>query len=69
MLKVLVNGCLGKMGVVLSKCVIEDEELELVCGVSQNPPCNTPFKIYPRCSDVKDVSRCNNRFFSSFSFR
>lgn len=54
MLKVLVNGCLGKMGVVLSKCVIEDEELELVCGVSQNPPCNTPFKIYPRCSDVKD---------------
>ncbi len=54
MLKVLVNGCLGKMGVVLSKCVMEDEELELVCGVSQNPPCNTPFKVYPSCSDVKD---------------
>lgn len=54
MLKVLVNGCLGKMGVVLSKCVIEDEELELVCGVSQNLPCDTPFKVYPRCSDVID---------------
>lgn len=54
MLKVLVNGCLGKMGMVLSKCVMEDEELELVCGVSQNTSCDTPFKIYPNCSYVDD---------------
>ena len=54
MLKILVNGCLGKMGVVLSKCVIEDKELEFVCGVSQDPPSDTPFKVYPSCKDVKE---------------
>ena len=30
MLKVIVNGCLGKMGKVLTRCVKDDNELELV---------------------------------------
>ncbi len=54
MLRVLVNGCLGKMGTVLSKCVMEDNELEFVCGVSQNPPSDIPFKVYSSCKDVKE---------------
>ena len=34
MLKVIVNGCFGKMGRVLTKCIEQDPDLELVCGVS-----------------------------------
>lgn len=54
MLKVVVNGCLGKMGKVLTRCVIEDKDLELVCGVSQNPSPNEEFKIYPRMVDITE---------------
>lgn len=52
MLKVIVNGCLGKMGQVLTRCVIEDDELELVCGVSQHPTENNSYKIYSKMADV-----------------
>lgn len=54
MLKVIVNGCLGKMGKVLTKCVQEDNELELVCGVSFNPTETTNYKIYSKMSDIKE---------------
>ncbi|MGL4914082.1 MAG: 4-hydroxy-tetrahydrodipicolinate reductase [Romboutsia sp.] len=54
MLKVIVNGCLGKMGKVLTKCIIEDNELELVCGVSLHPKEDTPFKIYSKMSDITE---------------
>ena len=46
MLKVIINGCSGKMGRVLAKCVIEDPELELICGVSPNNTDNLNFKTY-----------------------
>lgn len=52
MLKVIVNGCLGKMGKVLTRCVIEDNELELVCGVSKHPTENNTFKIHSKMIDV-----------------
>ena len=52
MLKVIVNGCLGKMGKVLTRCVQEDEQLELVCGVSLNPIEDTSFKLYSKMSDI-----------------
>lgn len=54
MLKVIVNGCLGKMGRVLTRCVIEDNELELVCGVSQHPTENNSFKIYSKMIDITE---------------
>ena len=54
MLKLIVNGCLGKMGKVLTRCIIEDEELELVCGVSLNPEENSPFKIYSQMNDIEE---------------
>lgn len=54
MLKVIVNGCLGKMGKVLTKCIIDDKELELVCGVSLNPKEDTSFKIYSKMSDITE---------------
>ena len=56
MLKVIVNGCLGKMGKVLTRCVQEDDELELVCGVSFNPTETTNYKIYNKMSDVQETA-------------
>ena len=38
-MKVLVSGCNGHMGQVLSKMINEDSELELVCGVDKNINC------------------------------
>lgn len=54
MLKVIINGCLGKMGKVLARCVQEDEDLKLVCGVSQNPINNGSFNIYPKMNDINE---------------
>jgi len=54
MLKVIVNGCLGKMGKVLTRCVQEDEQLELVCGVSLNPTEDTSFKLYSKMNDISE---------------
>lgn len=56
MLKVIVNGCLGKMGKVLARCVQEDNELELVCGVSFNPIESPDYKIYSKMADVEEVA-------------
>lgn len=55
MLKVIVNGCLGKMGRVLTKCIEQDPNLELVGGVSRNQSENTTYKLYPTLSSVKDT--------------
>lgn len=52
MLKVIINGCLGKMGKVLTKCVEDDKDLNIVCGVSKDPSESTSFKVYPTMSDV-----------------
>jgi len=54
MLKVIVNGCLGKMGKVLTRCVQEDNELELVCGVSFNPTEPTNYKVYNKMADIEE---------------
>ena len=54
MLKVIVNGCLGKMGKVLTRCVKDDNELELVCGVSFNPTETTDYKIYSTMNDIEE---------------
>ncbi len=54
MLKVIINGCLGKMGKVLTRCVQEDEDLKLVCGVSQNPTDSDSFNIYPKMNDINE---------------
>lgn len=54
MLKVIVNGCLGKMGNALTKCIQDDSELELICGVSQEVPNTPPFKIYSKMVDIEE---------------
>ncbi|WP_297132027.1 4-hydroxy-tetrahydrodipicolinate reductase [Terrisporobacter sp.] len=53
MIRVIINGYSGKMGMVLTKCVNEDEDLQLVCGVSKDE-ISVPFKTYTKMSDIKD---------------
>ncbi|MBC6002498.1 Dihydrodipicolinate reductase [uncultured Clostridium sp.] len=54
MIKVIVNGSLGKMGKVLTRCVNEDKDTELVCGCSM-PTGETPdYKLYNKMSEIKE---------------
>lgn len=55
MLKVIINGYSGSMGKVLTKCVNEDEDIQLVCGVSKDK-LDVPFKTYLKMSDVEESS-------------
>ncbi len=52
MLKVIINGCSGKMGRVLSKCVIDDSDLELVCGISPDNTEDLNFKTYSNFDNI-----------------
>lgn len=53
MLRVIINGYSGSMGKVLTKCVNEDSELQLVCGVSRDE-LDAPFKTYHKMSEVEE---------------
>lgn len=53
MLRVIINGYSGSMGKVLTKCVNEDSELQLVCGVSRDE-LDVPFKTYHKISEVEE---------------
>lgn len=54
MIKVIVNGALGKMGKVLTRCVQEDKDLELVCGISLPTGEETNYKLYTSMSEVEE---------------
>ncbi|WP_455538122.1 4-hydroxy-tetrahydrodipicolinate reductase [Terrisporobacter sp.] len=53
MLRIIINGYSGSMGKVLTKCVNEDSELQLICGASRDD-LDVPFKTYHKMSDVKE---------------
>lgn len=55
MLRVIINGYSGSMGKVLTKCVNEDSELQLVCGASRDE-LDVPFKTYLKMSDVEETA-------------
>jgi len=46
MIKVIINGCNGKMGQVLVKMIDEDPNMEVVAGIDSNRSTPSPFKIY-----------------------
>lgn len=54
MLKVIVNGALGKMGKVLTRLITEDKDLELVCGASLNNGEKTDFKLYSKMEEINE---------------
>ena len=55
-MKVRINGYSGTMGQVLTKCVADDEELELVAGISPKHHDVDGFNTYSSFADVKEDS-------------
>ena len=55
-MKVIINGYSGTMGQVLIKCVADDEELELVAGISPKHHDVDGFNTYSSFADVKEDS-------------
>ena len=56
MLKVIINGCSGKMGRVLTKCINEEDGLELLCGVSYQNTEDLNFKTYSTMNEIDEKS-------------
>lgn len=56
MLKVIINGCSGKMGRVLARCINEESDLELLCGVSPQNTEDLNFKTYSTMSEINEKS-------------
>lgn len=56
MLKVIINGCSGKMGRVLTKCINESSDFELICGVSHQNTDDLNFKTYSTMNEVNEKS-------------
>ena len=55
-MKVIINGYSGTMGQVLTKCVADDEELELVAGISPKHHDVDGFNTYSSFADVQEDS-------------
>ena len=54
MLKVLVNGCLGRMGQEIVQLVQQDPNMELVCGVDQHNSQTASYPIYCNPNEVTE---------------
>ena len=52
-LKVLVNGCTGKMGKEVIDCISENSEFEVLCGFCQKEVQNFPFPVYRDINSIK----------------
>lgn len=56
MIKVIISGCSGKMGRVLVKCIDEEPNLEILCGVSKESIDDLNFKTYSSMSEINEKS-------------
>ncbi len=54
MLKIMVNGCNGKMGQVVCKLVEKDEETKVVCGFDKNMEVQQEFPVYNNLENIKE---------------
>ena len=58
MIKVIINGCNGKMGRVLVDMINEDSDMEVIAGIDSNSSIHSPFKVYSspgECEHKADV--------------
>jgi len=53
MIKIILSGCNGKMGQVISRIVSEEEDCEIVAGLDINTVIENPYPVY---TDLKDCS-------------
>lgn len=51
MVKIILSGCSGKMGHVITKCVENSENCEIVAGVDINK-CDAPYPIFASFSEI-----------------
>lgn len=51
MVKIILSGCSGKMGHVITKCMESKENCEIVAGVDINK-CDAPYPIFSSFSDI-----------------
>lgn len=55
MIKVLLNGCNGRMGQVITKIISEKKDMEIVCGVDIVPDkAVNPYPVYASLDQVKE---------------
>ena len=54
MIKVLVNGCNGKMGQEVISEISSNEAFEVVCGVDKNENDKYNFNVYTDLNDIKE---------------
>lgn len=55
MVKIILSGCSGKMGHVITKCVESKENCEIVAGVDINK-CDAPYPIFASFSEIDVVA-------------
>lgn len=54
MVKVIMHGCNGKMGQVITNLIKEDREIELVAGVDPYKGIENPYPVYDSILEVKE---------------
>lgn len=52
MTKIILSGCNGKMGRVISKIASEDEDVEIVAGIDINADIENPYPVFKNAKDV-----------------
>ncbi|SEF71212.1 dihydrodipicolinate reductase [Caloramator fervidus] len=54
-MRILLHGCNGKMGQVLTRIISQMEDIKVVCGVDKNPEkFNNPYPVYDSLEKVKE---------------
>ena len=55
MIRVLVNGCNGKMGQEVSKAIKNFQDMEVLCGVDKVDTGDNHFPVYTNISDITNI--------------
>ena len=55
MVRVLINGCNGKMGQVVSDVVTKTPDIEVLCGVDKFDSGDNAFPVYTSTSDIQET--------------
>ena len=56
MLKIILNGCHGKMGKVLQSMIAAKEEMTVVAGIDQNTYLPSDFPVYAQLAQVQETA-------------
>lgn len=68
MVKIILRGCNGKMGQVISKLLAEDNEAELVAGIDIRDDGHNPYPVYQNIRDCREDAQCLIDFSSAVAW-